>query len=245
MIAIVDYGMGNLRSVEKALHKLGHAAEITADAAAIRAAERVILPGVGAFGAAMANLSRPTADGPTLRESVEEAARSGKPFLGICLGMQLLLSESEELGCHRGLDVIPGEVLKFDFHTSDFGVNKDAQDRQDDGRTLRSPSSCSSCASLFTLKSEIQDLKVPHMGWNRLRIERASPLLAGIPDGAMVYFVHSYYCRPADVETVAATTEHGIAFCSSLWRENIVATQFHPEKSGEVGLRMLDNFARL
>lgn len=211
MIAIVDYGMGNLRSVEKALHKLGHAAEVTASPAAIQAAAKVILPGVGAFGAAMANLTRPTDEGPTLRDAVLDAARSGRPFLGICLGMQLLLSESEELGCHRGLDVVPGEVVKFDW-------NGDAA---------------------------LANLKIPHMGWNRLRREHPSALLEGVPDGAMVYFVHSYYCCPTDADTVAATAEHGVRFCASLSRDRIFATQFHPEKSGEVGLRMLDNFARL
>jgi imidazole glycerol-phosphate synthase subunit HisH len=211
MIAIVDYGMGNLRSVEKALHKLGHAAEVTADPAAIRSAEKVILPGVGAFGAAMANLTRPTDAGTTLGDAVLDAAHSGRPFLGICLGMQLLLSESEELGCHRGLDVVPGEVVKFDWNGA----------------------------------ADLANLKIPHMGWNRLRLEGRSPLLTGVPDEAMVYFVHSYYCCPGDAATVAATTEHGVRFCASLWRDNIFATQFHPEKSGEVGLRMLDNFARL
>jgi glutamine amidotransferase len=211
MIAIVDYGMGNLRSVEKALHRLGHDARVTASPAAIRAAEKVILPGVGAFGAAMANLNRLTDEGEPLREPVVEAARSGRPFLGICLGMQLLLSESEEMGCHRGLDVLPGDVLKFDWNGD----------------------------------PALAALKIPHMGWNNLRIERASPLLAGVPDGAMVYFVHSYYCRPADADSVLATTEHGIRFGSILGRERIFATQFHPEKSGDVGLRMLDNFARI
>jgi imidazole glycerol-phosphate synthase subunit HisH len=209
MIAIIDYGMGNLRSVQKALEKLGHAAVITAAPREIAAAERVILPGVGAFGAAMANLRRPTEEGPTLAEAVLQAIGSGRPFLGICLGMQLLLSESDELGHFTGLDVIPGRVPKFDFNGDPAA----------------------------------QALKVPHMGWNALSPQQPAPLLRGVEPGAMVYFVHSYYCAPRDPGCVAATTEHGIPFCSVIWRDNVAATQFHPEKSGEVGLRLLNNFA--
>jgi imidazole glycerol-phosphate synthase subunit HisH len=208
MIAILDYGMGNLRSVEKALHKLGHAAEVTSDPASAARAERVILPGVGAFGAAMANLSRSADGAAPLGDVVREAVRSGRPFLGICLGMQLLLSESEELGRHRGLDLLPGRVVKFDFG----------------GDPL---------------------LKIPHMGWNELRFPRESPLFRGLEDGERVYFVHSFYCRPEDEGTVAALTPHGGPFCSALSRENVHAVQFHPEKSGAAGLRILDNFARL
>jgi imidazole glycerol-phosphate synthase subunit HisH len=208
VIAIVDYGMGNLRSVEKALQKLGHHAAVTASPADIHAADRVILPGVGAFGAAMANLSQPRAGDASLLDAVREAARSGRPFLGICLGMQLLLSESEELGVYRGLDLVPGRVARFSANGSG-------------------------------------PLKVPHMGWNALRQERESPLLRGIPDGAMVYFVHYYLCRPEDPESVVATADHGGPFCAVLQRGSVFATQFHPEKSGDVGLRMLDNFARL
>jgi glutamine amidotransferase len=210
VIAIVDYGMGNLRSVEKALQKLGHHAVVTASPGEIEAAQRVILPGVGAFGAAMANLSRPTEEGPSLAEAVRQAIAQGKPFLGICLGMQLLLSESEEMGRYEGLGVIPGRVLRFDW----------------DGAQAASA------------------LKIPHMGWNTLTVERAIPLLEGVPTGAMVYFVHSYYCAPDDPAWVAATADHGGPFCAVLGRGNVAATQFHPEKSGAVGLRMLDNFAR-
>ena len=208
MIAIVDYGMGNLRSVQKALEKLGHASRVTARPEEIAAAERVILPGVGAFGAAMANLNREDGEGPTLARVVVEAVRSGKPFLGICLGMQLLLSESEELGRYRGLDLVPGRVLKFDF-------NGDPA------------------------------LKVPHMGWNGLHFPRPGPLFAGLEEGTPVYFVHSYVCVPADGAVVAATSDHGGPFCAALARENVYAVQFHPEKSGAAGLRILDNFARL
>jgi glutamine amidotransferase len=208
VIAIVDYGMGNLRSVEKALQKLGHHAAITASPADIHAADRVILPGVGAFGAAMANLSESRNGDGRLLDAVVEAARSGRPFLGICLGMQLLLSESEELGCFFGLDLVPGQVVRFSANGSG-------------------------------------PIKIPHMGWNALHLERDSPLLRGVPDGAMVYFVHSYLCRPDDPEVVVATADHGDPFCAVLQRRSIFATQFHPEKSGDLGLRMLDNFARL
>jgi imidazole glycerol-phosphate synthase subunit HisH len=216
MIAIIDYGMGNLRSVQKALEKLGHAAEITASPREIAAAERVILPGVGAFGAAMTNLRRPTEEGPSLAEAVLQAIGSGRPFLGICLGMQLLLSESDELGHFTGLDVISGQVPKFDFN----------------GRT-----------TAFGGGAPAQELKVPHMGWNALCPQQPAPLLRGVEPGSMVYFVHSYYCAPRDSACVAATTTHGIPFCSVIWRDNVAATQFHPEKSGEVGLRLLNNFA--
>lgn len=208
MIAIVDYGMGNLRSVQKALEKLGHTAQVTSEPAAIRSAERVILPGVGAFGAAMVNLTRVDGDRPPLADAVKEAAASGKPFLGICLGMQLLLSASEELGQHEGLNLVPGQVVKFDFGADPA-------------------------------------LKIPHMGWNTLSFPRETRLFRGLEDGAFVYFVHSFYCLPDDPSVTAAVCEHGLPFCAALERDNLFAAQFHPEKSGAAGLRMLDNFARL
>lgn len=203
MIAIVDYGMGNLRSVEKAFHKLGHAAAVTGEPEVVAAAERVLLPGVGAFGAAMTHLNAK----PALREAVERTVQEGKPFLGICLGMQLLLSESEELGRHRGLNLVPGQVLRFE------------------------------------IPDDNADLKIPHMGWNNLSFPREHPVFAGLPDGTMVYFVHSYYCRPEDDAAVVATGRHGMEFCAALAHESVAATQFHPEKSGAAGLRILDNFA--
>lgn len=208
MIAIIDYGMGNLRSVEKALQKLGHPALVTSDAAEIAAAERVILPGVGAFGAAMAHLNQPREGGGTLAEAVLAAARSGKPLFGICLGMQLLLSRSEELGTHFGLDLVPGQVVRFE--------------NQGD------PS-----------------LKIPHMGWNALSFPRETSLFAGLDEGTQVYFVHSFYCVPEDSSVTAATCTHGVAFTAALAKDNLYACQFHPEKSGSAGLRILDNFARL
>lgn len=208
MIAIVDYGMGNLRSVQKALEKLGHAAEVTSAPEVIAAAERVILPGVGAFGAAMAHLNETNDARPPLADAVQRAAASGKPLMGICLGMQLLFGESEELGRHQGLGLIPGSVVKFDA----------AGD---------------------------ESLKIPHMGWNTLRFPRETRLFRGLEDGASVYFVHSFYCRPDDPNVAAAICEHGAPFCAALESGNLFAAQFHPEKSGAAGLKILDNFARL
>ncbi len=199
-LAIVDYGMGNLRSVQKAFERLGHAAEVTPDPERIAAAPGVVLPGVGAFGACMQNL---TARG--LVEPVRYAIRSGRPFLGICLGMQLLFEESEEFGPVAGLGIFPGRIVRF---------VPDAE------------------------------RKIPHMGWNTLRVVRRVPALAGIEDGAYAYFVHSYYPMPADPALVATTTPYGPEFASSVARDNVFACQFHPEKSQQVGLRLLDDWAR-
>jgi glutamine amidotransferase len=197
-IAIVDYGMGNLRSVAKAFERLGAAAEVTRDPERIASAPGVVLPGVGAFGACMANL---TSLG--LVQPVKQAIGAGRPFLGICLGMQLLFDESEEFGPVAGLGVLRGRVVRFPLS---------------------------------------HDLKVPHMGWNAVRIVRRAPALAGIDDGDYVYFVHSYYPVPADPAVVATTTGYGIEFASSVARDNVFACQFHPEKSQRVGLRILENF---
>lgn len=207
LIRIIDYGMGNLRSVQKALERLGQEATLTQDPNEIRSAEKIILPGVGAFGAAMANL-----ESLGLVEPIKDFARSGRPFLGICLGMQLLLSESVEQGNFTGLGIIPGKVIKF-FKPEDI-----------------SPAT--------------QSLKVPHMGWNNINKSQDCPLLEGVADGASVYFVHSYYCDPPEA-AVAARTDYGISFCSIIRKDNVYATQFHPEKSGTVGLKMLENFAAI
>lgn len=198
MIAIIDYGMGNLRSVSKAFEAVGHRAAVTRDAAVIRNASHVVLPGVGAFGDCMGNLER-----FGLVESIRSTIQSGKPFLGICLGLQLLFTESEEFGLHKGLDIVPGRVRKF---TVDPG------------------------------------LKVPHMGWNQVEMQRACPLFEGIADGSNWYFVHSYFVDPADRSVAATTTTYGLPFVSSIWRDNVVACQFHPEKSQSVGLRLIKNF---
>lgn len=200
-VAVVDYGMGNLRSVQKALEKVGCHASVTSDPGHISSAEGVILPGVGAFRDCMANLTQ-----AQLVDPVREAIAEGKPFLGICLGMQLLLSVSEEFGVHEGLDLIPGRVVRFPHW---------------------------------------KDLKVPHMGWNRVHFSGNNPLFKGIPEGSFFYFVHSYYADPEDTEVVAGWTEYGVRFCSAISRDNIFACQFHPEKSQRWGLKILENFSEM
>ncbi|MDO8432634.1 MAG: imidazole glycerol phosphate synthase subunit HisH [Candidatus Binatus sp.] len=204
MIAIVDYKAGNLTSVKRALEYLGHECEITDRAAKIRAADRVILPGVGAAGATMENL-RALNLADVLRHDV---ARAGKPFLGICIGIQVLLDRSEEdrADC---LGIIAGHVARYP--------------RSLDGRPL----------------------KVPQIGWNRVRQTRAHPVFAGVPDNTHFYFVNSYYPIPDDPSMTIATCEYGVNFAAAIARDNVIATQFHLEKSGSAGLKMLDNFCRL
>jgi len=199
MIAIIDYGMGNLRSVQKAFESLGQDARVTRSPQAIRDASHVVLPGVGAFGDCMANLER-----YELVEPIRRAIQSGKPFLGICLGLQLLFTESEEFGTHQGLGIVRGKVRRF----------------------------------------PAAGLKVPHMGWNSIRVTRTAPPLAGVDTGAFVYFVHSYYVDPEDRSVACTETEYGAPFVSSIGRENLFACQFHPEKSQTVGLSIIRNFSR-
>ncbi|MDH4154854.1 MAG: imidazole glycerol phosphate synthase subunit HisH [Nitrospira sp.] len=198
MIAIIDYGMGNLRSVSKAFEAVGHQAIITRDANVIHDASHVVLPGVGAFGDCMANLVQ-----YELVDPIKAAVRSGKPFLGICLGFQLLFSESEEFGTHAGLDIFPGKVRAFPKEPG---------------------------------------LKVPHMGWNQVAIQSSCPVFKGIADGSNWYFVHSFFVDPADRQITATRTSYGIPFTSSIWKDNVVACQFHPEKSQVVGLQLIRNF---
>ena len=202
MIVIIDYGMGNLRSVSKALDHLGAPNQISEDPAMVAEAEKLILPGVGAFGDAMAELDR-----RGLTEPIKERAAAGAPLLGICLGMQLIMETSEESPGVAGLGLVEGTVARF-----------------------RPP-----------------DLKVPHMGWNTVRRRRSAPLFEGIEDDAWFYFVHSYYVQPAPSawDAVAGVTNYGGEFASVLWRDNVMATQFHPEKSQAVGLRMLGNFTQV
>jgi imidazole glycerol-phosphate synthase subunit HisH len=206
MIAIIDYGMGNLRSVQKAFETVGHRALVTRDPRAIADASHVVLPGVGAFADCMANLEQ-----YGLVEPIRKTVASGKPFLGICLGLQLLFTESEEFGIHKGLGVLQGRVKKFPFGNG--------QAAKTDTR-----------------------LKVPHMGWNGVAIEQAAPPLKGINSGEHVYFVHSYYVEPEDRSVVATRTDYGVSFASSVWRDNLFACQFHPEKSQAAGLRIVKNF---
>lgn len=206
MIAIIDYGMGNLRSVQKGFEKVGAEAVITADPRLVLEADKVVLPGVGAFRDCMHNLEQAGFVEPILK-----VVSDGRPFLGICVGMQLLFDDSVEFGLYRGLGLIPGHVLRFPEGMREGG----------------------------------EELKVPHMGWNQLGFRRRPPAFEGIEEGANVYFVHSYYVKPDDDGVIATTTGYGIQFCSAIWKDNIVATQFHPEKSQHAGLRILKNFASL
>lgn len=205
-ITIIDYGMGNLRSVQKGFERVGLEARVTDDPRQVAVADRLVLPGVGAFRDGMSNL----AEGGFI-EPIKNHVASGRPFLGICLGLQMLFTESDEFGCSAGLDIIPGRVVKF-------------------------PPG---------LQAGSEALKIPHMGWNRMILRRPSPLFTGIDDGSFVYFVHSYYVVPDDPQVIATETEYGVTFCSSIWHENVIATQFHPEKSQAVGLTMLRNFGKI
>jgi glutamine amidotransferase len=200
VIAIIDYDMGNLRSVQKGFERAGFQAQVTRDFGQITSADGVVLPGVGAFQACMENLAC-----FGLIETIRAVVQQKKPFLGICLGFQLLFSESEEFGIQRGLDLLPGRVVGF---------------KPNNG------------------------LKVPHIGWNRIEKKKESPFLDGLTTGDYVYFVHSYYVVPEDTSLVATTTEYGKPFASSIALDHLFACQFHPEKSQEIGLRILANFGR-
>lgn len=201
MLAIIDYDAGNIKSVFKALEYLGEKAVVTRDPELLKKADKVILPGVGAFGDAMGRLHA-----YRLVEPIQEIAQSGTPFMGICLGLQLFFEESEEAEGVKGLSLLKGKIIKF---------------------------------------PENQGLKVPHMGWNSLEIKKESRILKGIPENAYVYFVHSYYLQAARREDVAAGSEYILPFDAAVERDNLFATQFHPEKSGEIGLTILKNFCEI
>ena len=201
MIAIIDYGAGNLQSVKKAFDFIGAESAITNDPQVILSADKILLPGVGSFGDAMDSMQK-----NGLVETVKECALSGKPFLGICLGLQLLFEESEESPGVKGLGIFKGKIKKF---SSDMG------------------------------------LKIPHIGWNSLEIKQKDTLFKGIPENSYVYFVHSYYLHAEDENEIATVTNYGIDFHSAVGKNNIFATQFHPEKSGDVGLQILRNFASM
>lgn len=215
MIAIIDYGAGNLGSVYKAFRYIGADVEVTNDPAVVARADRLVLPGVGAFSHCMSGLA-----GVDLVEATKAFIRSGRPFLGICVGLQMLFDTSEEGGESPGLGLLPGRVVRFDFGRS--GV--------------RAFSRCGNSP---------ERLKVPHIGWNTLAFRPDAPLFAGLRQGDRVYFVHSYYPEPEDSSIVTATSDYGYAFCCAVQSGNLHATQFHPEKSGAVGLAILRNFASL
>ncbi len=198
MIAIVDYGMGNLRSVQKGFESVGYKAVVTDRAKDLADADAVVLPGVGGFGPAIQKLEK-----TGLANAIRNEITEDKPYLGICLGLQLLFEESEERGIHKGLGILPGRVVRFR-----------------------------------------QGITVPHMGWNQIQIQKSIPILEGIPDNAYFYFVHSYYVVPADPEVIATTTDYDLEFTSMVARGNLFASQFHPEKSQSLGLRILRNFGR-
>jgi len=202
MIALVDYGAGNVESVAKALRHLGRPVTLTADADTIRKADAVVLPGVGAFGDAVSQLRSRGLEQVVL-DSAKDPAR---PFLGICVGLQMLFDSSEESPEAKGLSLMRGKVLRL---PSDSG------------------------------------LKVPHIGWNSLDFTRECPLFAGLPEHPYVYFVHSYYLQAEDPSVVTATADYGAKIHAAVWQENCFATQFHPEKSGEVGLAILNNFCSM
>lgn len=201
MIGIIDYDAGNLRSVEKALVSLGEEVIVSRDSSEILQADKVILPGVGSFGDAMNNL-----DKFGLVDTIKKVAASGTPFLGICLGLQLLFKESDETPGAEGLDILPGKILKIPAK---------------DG------------------------FKIPHMGWNSLDVKPGARLFKGLEGNQYVYFVHSYYLKAADEGIVAATTEYTTHIHASVESGNVFACQFHPEKSSDVGLKILKNFASL
>ena len=209
-ILIIDYGMGNLRNVQKAFEYIGVLARVSSRTQDVAQAEALVLPGVGAFGDAMAHLAQGGLIGP-----ICQSVSAGKPLLGICLGLQLLFDESEEMGTHQGLGILRGRVVRF-----------------------------------------APGLKVPHIGWNQLQFaghqaggsaapRSPSPLLDGIPDGSYAYFVHSYHAVADDPSCVLATTDYGLAFASVVQQGNVFGAQPHPEKSQEVGLRLLSNFAAI
>ncbi len=198
LIAIIDYGMGNLRSVEKAFEFVGHNAFIANRPEDVLNASHVVLPGVGGFPECMKNL-----ESSGMIDSVYKSVETGKPFLGICLGLQVLFTESEEFGCHKGLDILKGRVVRFKLD---------------------------------------QSFKVPHMGWNEINIEKEIPVLNGVPDNSFVYFVHSYHVVPADNAITATVSDYGGKFVSGVSKDNIFACQFHPEKSQDIGLKILKNF---
>lgn len=202
MIAIIDYGAGNIQSVYKALKFIGADCKVTSDKDEILNADGAILPGVGSFGDAMDTMTK-----RGIKDTIIEYTKSGKPFLGICLGLQLLFPESEETPGVKGLDIFKGTITK--------------------------------------IPNQNRILKIPHMGWNNISIKQKNGIFKGIEGEPYVYFVHSFYLKAQDKDIVAATTQYGVEIDAAVQKGNIIATQFHPEKSGEVGLKMLKNFVEM
>lgn len=201
MISIIDYGAGNLRSVQKAFEFLGYSAEVTSDKEKILSADKVILPGVGAFGDCMRNLNS-----YDVTDCIHKVIENKTPFLGICLGLQLLFEKSEESEGATGLSVFEGDIIEI---------------------------------------PKCEGLKIPHIGWNSIEYNKECPIFKRLPENPFVYFVHSYYMNPKNKSIISAKTEYGAKLPIALWSENTFATQFHPEKSGDIGLTILKNFAEL
>lgn len=239
MIAVVDYGMGNLRSIAKALEEVGADVRITNDHEEIKKAERLVLPGVGAFGDGMKNLRKMGLD-----QVLEEEVRTKKkPFLGICLGMQLLAKTSAEYGAHEGLGWIEAEVVPFQFSAPSESENASDSKVPNEKRLYVGVGDITDPHfKQYAFTEGEEKLRVPHVGWNTVKFLSDHPLRHGIKDEADFYFVHSYYTVPKDQNTVCGICEYGIDFVSVIAFENVFATQFHPEKSQEDGLRILENF---
>ena len=213
---MIDYGASNIRSAQKAFEYIGATVILTEDPEVVRQADKLVLPGVGAFGSGMAGLHQ-----RHLPDAIHKAVQRGIPFLGICVGMQLMFSEGHEMGIHKGLDLLAGKVVRF----------------PDKLTTKNEPIQ----PSAFSL----QPLKVPHMGWNQLEPAWENPLLAGVNTGNYAYFVHSYYCDPVEATAVLAWTDYGFPFASIVAKDNLYGLQFHPEKSQSVGLRIIQNFIEM
>jgi glutamine amidotransferase len=226
MIAIIDYGMGNLRSVEKAFEKVGFDTVVTDRPEVIEKADKIVLPGVGAFKDAKDGLQE-----RDLIEPIKSHIKQNRLFLGICLGLHLLFTRSYEGGVHKGLDIVPGEVVRFDsdrLNMDNTGVQRVEAGALDVLPVVNS-----------------QKLKIPHMGWNTIKEKKEVPVLKGLPTDPYMYFVHSYFVVPDRDEVVAAETEYGVPFVSMISIDNIFAMQFHPEKSQQHGLTILKNFGEL
>lgn len=213
LTAIIDYGMGNLRSVQKALEKTGKDVIIATTPGQVMDAASIVLPGVGAFEKCMSNLEK-----FGFVDAIYSSIQGGKPFLGICLGLQVLFTESQEFGSPKGLDIIKGQVVRLPKTRDDSGIGDAEGERK---------------------------LKVPHMGWNSILFKKRTPIYEHIDDGSYFYFVHSYYVIPEEKSVISTSTTYGVEFTSSIWKDNIFAMQFHPEKSQQLGLQILKNFSEL